>query len=86
MPFFSRKLTNGNYEIYSMNADGTDIQRLTDYSGTDEQPTWSEDGGNILFVSDRDGVRGIYRMNTDGTNIQRLTDLSTESISPTSRP
>ena len=39
----------------------------------DRQPTWSSDGKEIAFVSNRDGVTSIYRMAADGTGIARLT-------------
>ena len=32
---------NGNNEIYVMNADGSNVQRLTNNLTNDEGPTWS---------------------------------------------
>jgi Tol biopolymer transport system component len=43
-----------NYEIFVMNADGTDPRRLTQSPGDDGWPTWSPDGTRILFSSVRD--------------------------------
>ena len=43
-----------NYEIFVMNADGTDPRRLTQSPGDDGWPTWSPDGRRILFSSVRD--------------------------------
>ena len=40
---------DGNYEIYTMNADGTNIQRLTENEFVDQEPTWSPDGSQITF-------------------------------------
>jgi len=65
---------DGNPEIYVMNADGSDLRRLTDNDATDQAPAWSPDGTQIAFVSDRDGNREIYVMNADGSEPQRLTD------------
>ncbi len=65
---------DGNPEIYAMNANGSDIRRLTDNPARDSSPDWSPDGSQIVFVSDRDGNPEIYVMSADGSNVVRLTD------------
>ena len=57
-----------------MNADGTDITRLTDNPALDTSPAWSSDRTKIAFVSDRDAFPQIYVMNADGSGETRLTD------------
>jgi Tol biopolymer transport system component len=42
------------YDIYVMNADGTDVRRLTESPGPDGWPAWSPDGRQIVFSSVRD--------------------------------
>lgn len=44
---------DGNAEIYTMNPDGSDQQRLTEDPASDTEPAWSADGKKIAFVSDR---------------------------------
>jgi Tol biopolymer transport system component len=56
-----------NYEIYTMNADGTGPSRLTNNNTLDSEPTWSADGTKIAFTSHRDTNNEIYTMNADGT-------------------
>jgi len=61
-------------EIYIMNADGTNISRLTDNNADDWCPAWSPDGSKIAFGSDRDGNGEIYVMNADGSGAIDLTN------------
>jgi Tol biopolymer transport system component len=62
-------------EIYSMNPDGSGVQRLTTSGGQDVEPAWSPDGKRVAFVSTRHDLSGeIYTMNADGTGVQRLTN------------
>ena len=78
---------DGNPEIYSMNADGTNPQRLTTNADTDEQPSRARNGRRIVFSSQRDGNSEIYIMNADGSGQQRLTnDLSVDGAPQDVRP
>ena len=64
-------------EIYVMDADGGNQQRLTENHVHDLTPVWSPDSERIVFASDRDEPRpycDIYVMDADGSNIQRLTN------------
>ena len=61
-------------EIYIMDADGTNVVRLTRNSAVDFHPEWSPDGKRIVFWSDRDGNAEIYVMNVDGSKQERLTN------------
>lgn len=65
---------DGDYEIFTMNPDGTDIRQLTANINKDDlDPTWSPSGTQILFVSNRDQIRGdLYVMDIDGQNVHRL--------------
>ena len=56
--FYSNR--DGLAEIYVMDAEGMNVQRLTDNSAADVSPSWSPDGSRIVFVSDRDGNYEIY--------------------------
>ena len=62
-------------EIYVMDPDGSDVQRLTTTKADagSWQPAWSPDGRMIAFASNPDGNSDIFVMDADGSNIRRLT-------------
>ncbi len=66
---------DGNFEIYTMDAEGGNQENLTNHPAYDGQPDWSPDGTKIAFVSGRDGDRSqIYIVDADGRNVIRLTE------------
>ena len=66
---------DGNPEIYVMDANGRNQERLTNHPAYDYDPDWSPDGTKIAFVSSRDGgASQIHVMDADGKNVIRLTD------------
>jgi len=76
---------DGNYDIYVMNADGSNQTRLTSDPAIDKNPTsWSPDGSMIAFCSERDGNSEIYTMNADGSNQTRLTYDPDDDLDPSS--
>ena len=53
---------DGNYEIYVMNVDGSNLINLTNNAATDYYPSWSPEGTKIAFGTNRDGNYEIYVM------------------------
>ena len=68
---------DGNYEVYSMNPDGSEQINLTQHRAQDLDATWSSTGEKILFTSDRGGKRDLYLMNPDGSNVRRVFKFKT---------
>jgi TolB protein len=62
-----------SFDIFSANADGTNLKRLTNTDGYDAEATVSPKGDKIVFTSTRDGDPEIYTMNLDGSDQTRLT-------------
>jgi hypothetical protein len=66
--------TDSGYDIFVMDADGSNVLRLTD-TGTDYNPSWSPDGERIVFTRQEDASESdIFVMDADGSNVVRLTD------------
>ena len=72
--FYGQPITGGNADIWSVNADGTDLEQLTTGAGFNSDPVFSADGSKIFFTSNRDGNREIYSMNTEGSAQTNLTN------------
>jgi Tol biopolymer transport system component len=64
-------------EIFVSRADGTNIRQLTNDHARNRFPTWSPDGGQIAFMSNRDGKNQVWSIKPDGSGLRRLTDLKT---------
>jgi TolB protein len=67
--------TDGELDVYQMNADGTDRKPLAVIAGKsfDGFPSWSPDGKQLVFTTTRDKTQEIYVADADGTNQRRLT-------------
>jgi len=63
-----------DYDIFTADPDGSNLQRLTDTPGYDAEATITRDGEWIVFTSARDGDLEIYKMRTDGSEVTRLTN------------
>jgi Tol biopolymer transport system component len=55
-------------EIFTVDIDGQNLERITDNSYWDLYPAWSPDGMRIAFISKRNNDLDIYTMNVDGSN------------------
>lgn len=75
---FSRSAANEgdayyNFDIYTMNVDGSDVRQLTFDPEYDAGPHWSPDGARIAFLSARDKNYDVFTMNPDGSDQVNLT-------------
>lgn len=62
------------FDLFTANADGSDLQQLTDLPGYDAEATVCPVTGDIVFTSVRDGDLELYTMRADGKNVRRITN------------
>ena len=66
---------SGDSEIYTADASGGGLHRITAFRGPDVSPVWNpKSNAQIAWVSGRSGLPQIYIMDSDGANVQRMTD------------
>ena len=70
--FFSSN-RDGDWDIYSMDANEDNLLQLTDHPASDEDPACSPYGRRIAFTSERGLTHDLYVMDSDGDNVIRLT-------------
>jgi YD repeat-containing protein len=68
--FSSRPNASANYDLYTINPDGTGQTRLTQNSWNSINSTWSPDGNSIAYASNQNGNYDIYKMT--GVNNQNV--------------
>ena len=78
----------GDFDLYTVRPDGTDLRQLTHAPGNDAHSAWCAGGDWVVFSSSRTGFKDemalydsvpqpygeIFAMRADGTDVRRLTD------------
>jgi TolB protein len=83
--FESNQAGTGNraHAIYTMNADGTNIQRVTPPTLSVSSPAWSPDGRHLVFVAyESEDTVAFDIIDRDGSNLQTLIRGTTYLASP----
>jgi Tol biopolymer transport system component len=89
---FTRRMPDFDFDVFTMNPDGSDVKRLTTSAGADAHATWTADGREIWFESSRSGFKDeaalydispqpyaqVFLMRRDGTRVRQLTDSKWE--------
>jgi uncharacterized protein YjdB len=64
----------GSYDLYLVDADGENLQRLTTDPGREAEPVWTPDGTRLVYTVTRQGAQPqLYYLRPDGRPAQALT-------------
>ncbi len=91
---------DGDYEMYTIRPDGSEVRRLTRTHGNDGHAVWSPDGQWIVFSTSRFGWKDeamlfdrgpqpygeLIAVHEDGSGARQLTDNQWEDATPAWRP
>lgn len=83
---FSGMDVDREFDIFSMNSAGLNMERLTYDAKNNESPSWSPDGKLVTLASRRSGRNQIYVMRADGTQLAPIIDLPGEANQPAWSP
>jgi Tol biopolymer transport system component len=70
--FSSNRGGSDQYDIYTVEPEGSNLSRLTNSTHWETRPIWSPDGTEMAFSDDRGDV-GIPVMSADGSNLRYIT-------------
>jgi Tol biopolymer transport system component len=93
---FTRKHSGDNFDIFTINADGSDLKQLTTFPANDAHAVWTADGKEIMWSCGDYGFKEeaalsdntfqpygvIFKMNADGSNKHALTESIWEDSMP----
>ena len=65
---------SGQRQLFVANANGKQVNQVTDLNNMGGRSTWSPDGTKLAFYRGPAGDRDIYVINIDGSGLQRLTN------------
>ena len=68
------KSENGNSDLWSVRADGSNAKQITSSPAADYSPAISRDGKRIYFVSNRGGAMDAWRTDVSGENPTQITN------------
>jgi Tol biopolymer transport system component len=66
---------NGNWDVYTMAIDGSDVRQITTDPANDLAPAWSPDGTQLAYESNQDGNVEIYIISASGGAARNITNM-----------
>lgn len=77
---------DGNFHIWTINADGTNLQQLSKGSFDYREPFWSHDGKRIICSSDREGNYDLWEINLETKGWKQITSTAGDEYYPAYSP
>ena len=77
---------SGSFDLYVMDADGSNLRRLTIDSANEGDPAWTPDGKQIVYTTTRGTATQIALIPAEGGESRQLTTTSGGNHSPTIAP
>jgi Tol biopolymer transport system component len=78
------------YDLLVLDADGQTVERVTNDRAIDLAPTWTPDGRQVLWASDRTGIPNLFaaEIGDDGraTSLRQVSNLATGGSYPEVNP
>ena len=86
-----RSNRDGNYNIYVMNDDGSNLRKLTDNPMRNASPRWSSDGKQVVFHRNMNPGQNrhlgdLFIMDVNGGNERRITEHPEDDAKPAWSP
>lgn len=72
----------GNWHIYTVQRDGSNLKQWTNGVHDDREPHWSPDGQKIAFASDRGGTYDIWTIDLATNSLIQLTNWEGNQYAP----
>ena len=79
---FRRILGEMNSEVFIADANGTNQRNLTNNPAFDGWPSWSPDGRQVAFASNRRGNQEIFVMTPDGGDVRLVANTDGSATAP----
>jgi TolB protein len=84
--FSSTRAGGNNFDIWVMDADGSNLARLTDHAAPEQDPAWAHDDKSVFFTAERSGHGQIYRVWLADKRVEQITRSPHRAIMPALSP
>jgi TolB protein len=86
--FAAQRLEEGNFDLYLIDPDGNNLNRLTvgDRAGrrkvNSENPSWAPTGRHLAFSANEGGSYAVYVTTSDGSVVRKISPPGQQCMTP----